>query len=124
MSDQNEGNAVVVADSATVVSPVKADASQSAAGLSAGDLAAVVDTYRKANPDAVPELITGSTVAEIEASVPVAKTAYQGIADRFRAGSTSTAPHVPAGGSPAVVVDPSTLSTGEKIRRGLAARNK
>ena len=71
-----------------------------------------------ANPDAVPDLITGNTVEEIEASIPKAKDAYQRTAERVRATYTPP-PAVPAGGA-ANLVNPDDLSPSEKIRRGIA----
>ena len=92
----------------------------SVAAVSAEDLAAVRELILRAHPDVVPELVTGSTVAELTASVEAARAAYAGVVGR-QAPVVSTPPVVPAGGA-TVVVDPAALPTGEKIRRGLANR--
>jgi hypothetical protein len=87
------------------------------------DLAAVRELVLKAHPDVVPELIAGSSVAELTASIEPAKAAYQRIAERMASphgGRTIAPPVVPAGGSVAAV-DLDALPTGEKIRRGIEA---
>lgn len=90
------------------------------------------------NPEAVPELIRGGTLEELEASVGPAKAAYERIAGAARQGAQAgteaaieaarqtarqevAAPRVPAGGA-MLVVDPASLSSSEKIRRGLSER--
>ncbi|HEY7035089.1 MAG TPA: hypothetical protein VH482_27360 [Thermomicrobiales bacterium] len=90
--------------------------------VSAEDLAAVRELILRAHPDVVPELVTGSTVAELTASVEAARAAYAGVIDR-QPTAVTTPPVVPAGGA-TIVVDPATLPTAEKIRRGLANRTK
>ena len=93
-----------------------------AAVASAEDLAAVRELILLAHPDVVPELVAGSTVAELTASVAAARAAYQGVVGR-QPKTVDTPPAVPAGGA-TVVVDPAALPTAEKIRRGLANRTK
>jgi hypothetical protein len=96
--------------------------SEGAGVVSAEDLAAVRELILVAHPDVVPELVTGATVAELTASVAAARAAYQGVVGRQPA-AASAPPVVPAGGA-TVVVDPASLPTAEKIRRGLANRTK
>jgi hypothetical protein len=90
--------------------------------LSTEDLETVRALILRAHPDVVPELVVGTTVAELNASVEPARTAYERIAAR-QSPATGNPPAVPAGGATAVI-DPATLPTTEKIRRGLAARTK
>lgn len=88
----------------------------------AGDeLAGVRELVLRAHADAVPELVTGATVAELLASVEPARAAYARIAERL-APAEPAAPSVPAGGAGPVPVDPDRLPAPEKIRRGLASR--
>jgi hypothetical protein len=87
---------------------------------SADDLETVRALILRAHPDVVPELVTGTTVAELTASIEPAHAAYERIAGR-QSPATGNPPAVPAGGATAVI-DPATLPTTEKIRRGLAAR--
>lgn len=92
--------------------------------LSADELAAARDLVIQANPEAVPELIQGSTLSELTASVDQAKAAYQSIAGRFAPSppaAAETAPPVPTGASD--TVDVATLSTDAKIREGLKRRS-
>lgn len=99
---------------------------------SAAELATVRDLVIKAHPDVVPELIAGNSIAELQASVEPARTAYQRIADAARsavpagAGATppaATPPAVPAGAVP-TVVDVESLSSAEKLRRGVEQRRR
>lgn len=82
------------------------------------DLDAVRELVLRAHPDVVPELIDGDSIEALLASVEPARAAWQRLAERFDA--PLAAPAVPAGGHPAVAVDPDRLSATEKIRRGLA----
>jgi hypothetical protein len=87
------------------------------------DLAAVRELVLKAHPDVVPELIAGSSVAELTASIEPAKAAYQRIAEAMASplgGRTIAPPSVPAGGS-ALAIDPDAIPAAEKIRRGIEA---
>jgi hypothetical protein len=106
------------------------------------DVASARALFAKAYPDAVPELITGSSLAEMEASLPVAQQAFARIRDQVAgagaAGSaasaagapgaqTQTAPHVPAGSPPntaATYTDIDKLPPTELIKRGIEARNR
>ena len=93
----------------------------SAPAFSADDLAAVREVVLRAYPEAVPELIGGASVAEVLGSVEAAAAAYQRIAEGVAARSVApVAPVVPAGSMAPVAVDPETLPSVEKIRRGLA----
>lgn len=78
----------------------------------------------RAHPDAVPELVSGSSVAEIVASLEPARAAYRRIAERVggREAVAPAIPNVPAGSAPPVAIDPDRLPAAEKIRRGLARR--
>jgi hypothetical protein len=99
------------------------------AALAGEVLAAVRELVLKAHPDVVPELITGSTVAELTASIEPARAAFQRIAERLGTGAgqgTAAAPPpvVPAGGAPPVVVDPDTMTPEQKIRSGVEAQRR
>lgn len=82
------------------------------------DLAAIRELVLRAHPDVVPELIGGSTVDDLMASIEPAQAAYQRLAASLK--HTSSPPTVPAGGQRPIPVDPDRLSASEKIRRGLA----
>jgi hypothetical protein len=91
----------------------------------ADDLTAVREVVLRAHPDAVPELIAGTTIAEMLASVEPARAAYARIVasaqtDEVADVERPETPHVPAGDAPAYLVDPDQLPPVEKIRRGLA----
>ena len=110
------------ADTPTAPAPTRAD-----------DLAAVRDLALKANPDTVPELVAGTTIADIIASLEPARAAYRRIADAATAEAQAqtqsqprpiAVPTVPAGDAPRVAIDPDALPPAEKIRRGLAARDR
>ncbi|MCC7024022.1 MAG: hypothetical protein IT338_14455 [Thermomicrobiales bacterium] len=89
--------------------------------LGADDLAALREVVLRAYPETVPELIGGASVAEVLASVEAAAAAYQRIAEGVAARSVAPAPPaVPAGSAAPVAIDPETLPSVEKIRRGLA----
>lgn len=93
----------------------------------ADDIAAVREVVLRAHPDAVPELIAGTTVAELLASVESARDAYARVVASASTGTPADhdqpiAPSVPAGDAPAFLVDPDHLPPVEKIRRGLARR--
>lgn len=153
MSEQGETTTAATASEAVEATapgtaPVAAGATASAdpAGqapaLTGETLAKVREYVVRANPEAVPELIAGGSLEEIEASVPVAKAAYERIATAARAGAEQGAggqgnpvsaaiqqaaqqqpPVVPAGGA-TVVVDPANIPSGEKIRLGLQGERR
>ena len=112
------------------------------------DLGKVRELVLKAHPDVVPDLVRGSSVDELIASVEPARSAYQRVADQVRtetvaAGEveggrsdvTSDArlptsdptivqpPIVPAGGG-TNVAEPGDLGPTTKIAQALAARKK
>jgi hypothetical protein len=99
------------------------------------DLGKVRELVLKAHPDVVPDLVAGSSVDELIASVEPARTAYQRIADQVREtgsreegadSSTPLAPQppvVPAGGG-TNVADPGDLGPATKIAQALAARKR
>lgn len=83
----------------------------------ADDIAQVRDLICRTHPDTVPELITGSTIADLLASIEPARQAYTRVAESLPVPPVT----VPAGGNTPVLVEPDQLPTSEKIRRGLAA---
>ena len=99
------------------------------------DLNKVRELVLRAHPDVVPDLIAGSSVDELIASVEPARTAYQRIADQVRESRSREVevsrsreradqpPVVPAGGA-AAVVDPGDLAPTSKIAQALAARKR
>ncbi len=98
------------------------------------EIAAVRELILRAHQDVVPELIQGSSVAELMASVEPARAAYQAVAQRVQErqgsgesrgseGAPAEPPKVPAGGGVAVV-DLDALPTAEKIKRGIAAARR
>ena len=93
-------------------------------GTTAADLAAVRELAIRAHPDVVPELVSGSSVAEVLGSVEGARAAYRRVVEA--AGGAGAAdggpPSVPAGAVTRPAVDPERLPAAEKIRRGLVAR--
>ncbi len=101
-----------------------------AAGGDAADLGRVRDLVLQAHPDVVPDLVRGTSLDELLASVEPARSAYQQIAERVR-GSGSGLPNpgapappaVPAGGTRGAV-DPTGLTPVTKIARALAARRR
>ena len=64
------------------------------------------------HPSIVPELISGDSVATLIASIAPAQQAYANIVSKMQ---------VPAGGNPIISFDGDSLTTDEKIRRGLSA---
>ena len=108
---------------------------QGAAGGDATELERVRDLVLQAHPDVVPDLVRGTSLDELLASVEPARSAYQQIAERVRVSAAAQAadavapviavapPAVPAGGT-VTVVDPGTLSPTTKIARALAGRRR
>jgi hypothetical protein len=129
-------NVVETIDVQTTSAAPTADSQQSTA-----DLDKVRELVLKAHPDVVPDLVAGSTVDELLASVEPARTAYQRIADHVRESSSREVemsssregpddsatpsivqpPTVPAGGG-TNVTDPGDLGPTTKIAQALAAR--
>ena len=94
----------------------------------ADELATIRELVLKAHPDVVPELITGTSVAELLSTVAPAQAAYGRLLETVRAGesqatTSAPVPAVPAGGSAPVPIDPDRLPAAEKIRRGIHARS-
>jgi hypothetical protein len=108
------------------------------------ELGKVRELVLKAHPDVVPDLVRGSSVDELIASVEPARSAYQRIADQVRATESGVGspesevlapdaqppasdpivaqpPVVPAGGA-SNVADPGDLGPTTKIAQALAAR--
>jgi hypothetical protein len=88
----------------------------------ADDLTTVRDLIVRAHPDIVPELVTGTSIAELTAAIEPARAAYQRIAEQTTRQAPPVPPSVPAGGAHQII-DPDRLPTAEKLRRGLAARS-
>ncbi|MGC4107280.1 MAG: hypothetical protein QM753_13235 [Thermomicrobiales bacterium] len=116
-------------DSPPILDPVDADAPSApdlAAVEAAGDgqLPAVRELILAAYPDVVPDLVAGTTVAELLASVDDARAAYAAVAERIAASGSApmpVVPVIPGGGGAPLPVDPDRLPASEKIRRGLRA---
>jgi len=91
-------------------------------GTGDSDVSSVRDLILTAFTDLVPELIGGSTVGEVIASVDVARKAYAAITHQFK-GTPSQPIAVPAGSPPrgqsASMAD---LSPSAKIQEGLRQR--
>ena len=86
------------------------------------DLPAVRDLILAAYPDVVPDLVAGTTVAALLASVEGARAAYAAVEARIAPAPAAGTPLViPAGGGAPLPVDPDRLPASEKIRRGLRA---
>lgn len=83
------------------------------------DLDAVRELVLRANPDVVPELVTGATISDLIASVGPAREAFTRIATSI--GEAHGPAPVPAGGGAPIAIDPDRMPAHEKIRRGLAA---
>src|SRR5215207_5874857 len=112
------------------------------AGDGGAELGKVRELVLKAHPDVVPDLVRGSSVDELIASVEPARSAFQRIADQVRGGETTVTaqpgatvnaegattvvvqpPVVPAGGA-TNVADPADLAPTNKIAQALAARKR
>lgn len=132
--EQTQGN--LETTPAAVTTPAgTTGATGAAVAVSAEDLGKVRDLVLAAHPDVVGDLVRGESIDALIASVEPARTAYQQIAERVRAGNTTVAttetivvtnpapPAVPAGGT-AAVVDPAALAPTTKIAQALAARRK
>lgn len=125
--------AVVETGEAGITPAVETAAEEVSAAIGTEDLAKVRELVLAAHPEVVPDLVRGSSIDELIASVEPAKSAYDRIAERVRAGvgaqpataegpqspAVAQPPTVPAGGA-SNVVDPGTLSPTTKIAQGLA----
>jgi hypothetical protein len=148
---------VDVQTGATEVETTEVEVETTSPGLAAAsqqpaaDLSKVRELVLKAHPDVVPDLVAGSSVDELIASVEPARSAYQRIAEQVREArgregeeprgrgveeSTQSSrlldsstqvvvqpPVVPAGGA-SNVVDPGELGPTRKIAQALAARKE
>jgi hypothetical protein len=135
MSERGDGVETVEVETAAGTTPAGGEAaSVEAAG--GEELGKVRELVLKAHPDVVPDLVRGSSVDELIASVEPARTAYQRIADRVRQGGGVAGakegvettvvvqpPPVPAGGG-TNVAEPGDLGPTTKIAQALAARRQ
>ena len=92
------------------------------------DLPAVRALILAAYPDVVPDMVAGTTVAALLASVEGARAAYTAVAARLAPpsgamppGAPGPPPTLPGGGGAPLPIDPDRLPASEKIRRGLRA---
>lgn len=88
------------------------------------DLPAVRALILAAHPDVVPDLVAGTTVAALLASVEGARAAYAAVEARLApmsAAQPAVPMVIPAGGGAPLPIDPDRLPASEKIRRGLRA---
>ncbi len=85
-------------------------------------LEAVREVVLRAHPNVVPELVTGTSIGDLLASIEPAEAAYAAIAARMA--SELPPVQVPAGAVGPGVVDPGSLSASEQLRRGLAERQR
>ena len=88
--------------------------------LRSESIAIVRDLILKGNPDLVPDLVRGESLAELMDSVEPARAAFQRIAEAVRAEVRTNTPVVPAGGtSTPIAIE--HLSGDALIKRALAA---
>jgi hypothetical protein len=87
--------------------------------LRAESIAIVRDLILKGNPDLVPDLVRGETLAELMASIEPARAAYGRIAETIRAERVATPAQVPAGGTSARI-NLESLTADGLIKQGLA----
>ena len=96
------------------------DAKGEAAGL-AGELAKAVATYRElvmqANPGVLAEMITGSTIEEVNASLESARALMEKVKRGIEAETART--RIPAGAPQRAAPDMSALTAREKIQYAL-----
>ncbi len=85
----------------------------------ASDLDRVRELILSSHTNIVPELVQGSSVADLVASIERAREAYSRIVD---AQPQSPPVTIPAGGNSPITIDINELPTSEKLRRGLAAQ--
>lgn len=88
------------------------------------NLQSIRELVLRAHPDVVPELIAGTSVAELLASVEPARSAYARLAAAITERRPAPEATIPAGGGAPIPVDPDRLPAAEKIRRGLATASK
>ncbi len=133
MSEREDVVETLAVETAAVTTPAIAEP----AGGGTEELGKVRELVLKAHPDVVPDLVLGSSVDELIASVEPARSAYQRIAERVEKSRSREVedlqsrsqeladqpPVVPAGGA-ATVVDPTNLAPTTKIAQALAARRQ
>jgi hypothetical protein len=93
--------------------------------VAALDLVQLRELVLLAHPDVIPELVTGTTFAELIGSVEPARAAYQRAVDAIRKGqpAEAAAPKIPAGGGQRTAsVNVEQLSPAAKISEGLRRR--
>ncbi|HEU0116011.1 MAG TPA: hypothetical protein VFQ80_15095 [Thermomicrobiales bacterium] len=97
-------------------------------GAAAGEeLAALREALLRGYPETVPDLVTGASVTELLASLEPAAAAYRRVVEAAQAAASPAspaAPPVPAGNAAPIAIDPTALPATEKIRRGLAGRER
>src|SRR4051794_12556980 len=94
------------------------------------ELERVREVVLLAHPDAVPELVRGTSVDELLGSLEGAKAAYARIAEAVtpvssapvESGPAATPPPAVPAGAGSAAVDPGSLPPQELIRRGVAAK--
>lgn len=76
------------------------------------------------SPELPPELVSGDSIAAIDASIEAAREVVARVRDRLTAAATPPAPAgIPAGSPPRRQPDLADLSAAEKIRYGLGSRD-
>lgn len=94
--------------------PIAEEASEPVA-MPTEDIDAVRGLILELHPAIVPELISGDSVQTLIASIARAHEAYSNVLSHVQ---------FPAGGNPQIEFDANSISTDEKIRRGLAAHQR
>jgi hypothetical protein len=102
----------------TDLAPTGADLDPSTTEPDTTPLSAVRDLVLQANPNIVPELVTGDTLEDLLASIEPARAAYTRLADRL----PTAPPTVPAGASTPAALDPERIPASLKIQLGLRQR--
>lgn len=86
----------------------------------ADDAGILRELVLQAHRDVVPEMVQGTTLQELLASLPAAQDAWRNALERLRQGEPGAAPPVPAGASVrSATSDPDALSPLAKIRAGM-----
>lgn len=83
------------------------------------DTAMVRELILASHTDLVSELVRGSSIPELIASIAPAKAAFSRVVNK-----APKAVSIPAGGNPPLTIDANALPASEKIRRGLAASKR
>ncbi len=86
----------------------------------------VRDLVLQAHPEVVPELVGGTSLTDLLASIEPARLAYANLAGRIVAGQSPATgaggTQVPAGGSAPAPLDLDRMPASEKLRRGIVQR--